>query len=63
MTTHENQTDTVYIVGYWLDFFMKKIDPMLATKINHALIMRYLKRHIGKYPSFLKVQCSGSKCN
>ncbi|XP_034256826.1 platelet-activating factor acetylhydrolase-like [Thrips palmi] len=47
MTTHENQTDTVFIVGYWLDFFMKKIDPVLGSKINHGLIMRYLKRHIG----------------
>ncbi|XP_026274506.1 platelet-activating factor acetylhydrolase [Frankliniella occidentalis] len=47
MTTHENQTDTVHIVGYWLDWFMKKIDPVLASRLNHALILRFLNQHIG----------------
>lgn len=46
MTTHENQTDTVHVVGYWLDWFMKKIDPMIASRINHALILRFLERHV-----------------
>lgn len=49
MTTHENQTDTVHIAGYWLDWFMKKLDPVIASKINHALILRFLEHHIGKY--------------
>ena len=47
MTTHENQTDTVHIIGYWLDWFMKKINPVIASQINHALILRFLQHHIG----------------
>lgn len=44
-TTHENQTDTVLVFGYWLNWFMRKLDPHLALKLNNALILRFLKQH------------------
>nr|XP_023023112.1 platelet-activating factor acetylhydrolase-like [Leptinotarsa decemlineata] len=43
-TTHENQTDSVLVVGYWLNWMMRKIDPHLALKINNALILTFLHR-------------------
>lgn len=46
-TTHENQSDTVHVIGYWLNIFMRKIDPKVATEINHHLILRYLNKHVG----------------
>ncbi|KAL1494972.1 hypothetical protein ABEB36_010471 [Hypothenemus hampei] len=48
-TTHENQTDTVLLVGYWLNWFMKKINPLKALKINNSLILKFFKDHL-KYP-------------
>lgn len=48
-TTHETQTDSVLLIGYWLNWFMKKLDPLLALKINNSLILRFTKRHIN-YP-------------
>lgn len=42
-STHESQTDSVFLVGYWLNWFMKKIDPQVATNINNYLILRFLK--------------------
>ncbi|XP_066993943.2 platelet-activating factor acetylhydrolase isoform X2 [Anabrus simplex] len=47
LTTHENQTDTPYLIGYWLNFFMKKLDPVIGTRINHHLIIRFLDKHVG----------------
>ncbi|KAJ8986162.1 hypothetical protein NQ317_005636 [Molorchus minor] len=49
-TTHENQTDSVLLIGYWLNWFMRKIDPQVALKINNALILEFLSAHIS-YPS------------
>lgn len=46
-TTHENQSDTVHVIGYWLNIFMRKIDKTLGTRINNALIMRFLEKHVG----------------
>lgn len=48
-TTHENQTDSPLILGYWLNWFMKKLDPNVAIIINNALILRYLHNLI-KFP-------------
>ncbi|KAK6630418.1 hypothetical protein RUM43_014763 [Polyplax serrata] len=46
-TTHENQSDTVHVIGYWLNIFMRKINKELATRINNNLIMRFLDKHVG----------------
>ncbi|XP_065155391.1 platelet-activating factor acetylhydrolase-like isoform X2 [Atheta coriaria] len=46
-STHENQTDSVLIAGYWLNWFMKKIDPKLALKINNALMLKHLNLYTG----------------
>jgi len=45
-TTHESQTDSVLLVGYWLNWFMKKLDPLLALRINNALILKFLNEQI-----------------
>ncbi|CAG9865266.1 unnamed protein product [Phyllotreta striolata] len=44
-TTHENQTDSVFVSRYWLDLFVKKADPHLAMEINNALILKFLHRY------------------
>jgi len=46
-TTHESQTDTVVVLGYWLNWFMKKINPCVALRINNALMLQFLKKHTG----------------
>jgi len=46
-TTHENQTDTPHVMGYWLNWFMHKLDPVVATNINNHLILRFLNRVTG----------------
>ncbi|KAL3272682.1 hypothetical protein HHI36_014146 [Cryptolaemus montrouzieri] len=48
-TTHENQTDSVILAGSWLNWFMKKLDPQMALRINNSLIMKFTSTHIG-YP-------------
>ncbi|XP_066250052.1 platelet-activating factor acetylhydrolase-like [Euwallacea similis] len=45
-TTHENQTDSVLLVGYWLNWFMRKLNPLLALKINNSLILRFLSQNV-----------------
>lgn len=49
-TTHENQTDSPLIIGNWLNWFMKKLDPDNAVAINNYLILTFLHEYI-KYPS------------
>ncbi|XP_045476465.1 platelet-activating factor acetylhydrolase-like [Harmonia axyridis] len=49
-TTHENQSDSVLLIGYWLNWFMKKLDPFMALRINNSLILKFLNVHVG-YPS------------
>lgn len=46
-TTHESQTDSVFVVGYWMNWFMKKLKPETGMRINNALILRYLNRYTG----------------
>ncbi|XP_026471874.1 platelet-activating factor acetylhydrolase-like [Ctenocephalides felis] len=46
-TTHENQIDTPFIVGYWLKWFMTKLKPIEALRINNCLILRFLDKHVG----------------
>lgn len=46
-TTHESQTDSVFVVGHWLNWFMGKLDAELAMRINNALVLRYLSQHTG----------------
>lgn len=46
-TTHENQSDSVHLIGYWLNFFMTKIDPVIATHINNGLIIKFLREFAG----------------
>ncbi|XP_044252623.1 platelet-activating factor acetylhydrolase-like [Tribolium madens] len=43
-TTHENQTDSALVVGYWLNWFMKKLEPVVALKINNSLILVFLDK-------------------
>ncbi|KAL0275689.1 UNVERIFIED_CONTAM: hypothetical protein PYX00_003477 [Menopon gallinae] len=45
-TTHENQSDTVHVIGYWLNIFMKKINKELGSRINNSLILRFLEKHV-----------------
>lgn len=56
-TTHENQSDSVHIVGYWLNFLMKKIDPVIATHINNGLIIKFLREHAGLEGTTLAEAC------
>lgn len=44
-STHETQTDSVFIVGYWLNWLMKKIDPHKGILINNYLILDFLAKH------------------
>uniref|UniRef100_A0A1B6M453 1-alkyl-2-acetylglycerophosphocholine esterase n=1 Tax=Graphocephala atropunctata TaxID=36148 RepID=A0A1B6M453_9HEMI len=44
-STHETQTDTPFVLGYWLDLFKPKIDPQLGSSINNSLIIKFLKSH------------------
>ncbi|VEN59171.1 unnamed protein product [Callosobruchus maculatus] len=44
-STHETQTDTVFILGYWLNWFMRKIDPTIGLRINNYIILEFLNRH------------------
>lgn len=46
-TTHESQTDSVFVVGRWLNWFMKKLDAELALRINSALVLRFLQERTG----------------
>ncbi|RZC27663.1 platelet-activating factor acetylhydrolase, partial [Asbolus verrucosus] len=46
-TTHENQTDSVLLIGYWLNWFIKKLDPLVALKINSSIILEFLNRYVG----------------
>uniref|UniRef100_A0A1B6EWU8 1-alkyl-2-acetylglycerophosphocholine esterase n=1 Tax=Cuerna arida TaxID=1464854 RepID=A0A1B6EWU8_9HEMI len=46
-STHETQTDTPFVVGYWLDLFKPKIDPILGSSINNSLIITFLKSYTG----------------
>lgn len=45
-TTHENQSDTVHVIGYWLNIFMRKINKKLGSRINNSLILRFLEKHV-----------------
>lgn len=46
-STHEQQSDTPFLVGSWQNLLMKKIDSATAMKINNHLILRFLQKHIG----------------
>lgn len=46
-TTHESQTDTPHILGYWLNWFMPKLDPVVGTNINNHMTLRFLHKHLG----------------
>ncbi|PSN34783.1 hypothetical protein C0J52_06205 [Blattella germanica] len=46
-TTHESQSDTPHLVGYWLNWKMKKLPPVVASKINNLLILDFYQKHIG----------------
>lgn len=45
-TTHENQTDSVIVSGYWMNWFMKKLDPVVALRINSSLILCFLNKYL-----------------
>lgn len=49
-TTHENQSDSVLLIGYWLNWFMRKLNPYMALRINNSLILKFLNVHVG-YPT------------
>lgn len=46
-TTHESQTDTPHVLGYWLNWFMPKLDPVVGTNINNHMTLRFLHKHFG----------------
>ncbi|GLV34981.1 hypothetical protein CBL_09461 [Carabus blaptoides fortunei] len=50
-TTHENQADTVFVVGYWMNWFMKKLSAETAIQINNALILSFLNKQINYPPN------------
>lgn len=45
-TTHENQTDTPFVFGYWLDLFMEKLSPLVAARISNNLMLKFINSHI-----------------
>lgn len=53
-TTHENQTDSPLIIGCWLNWFMKKLDPEIAININNTLILTFIYNFL-KYPTDINV--------
>ncbi|KAL1123550.1 hypothetical protein AAG570_002627, partial [Ranatra chinensis] len=46
-TSHDLQTDIPYIMGSWLNWFMRKLDSVIGTNINNHLILRFYNQHIG----------------
>jgi len=46
-TTHESQADSPHIVSYWLNWRMRKLPPVVASRINNHLILDFLQKHIG----------------
>jgi hypothetical protein len=48
-TTHESQVDSPHLVGYWLNWKMKKLSPVIACRINNHLILDFLQKNIGTY--------------
>lgn len=46
-TTHESQTDSAFVVGFWLNWFMRKLSPELAVQINCSLLLRFLNERLG----------------
>lgn len=36
----------VYVMGHWLNLFMKKLQPVTALTINNALMLKFLKKHM-----------------
>jgi len=48
-TTHESQADTPHLIGYWLNWKLKKLPPVVASRINNHLILDFLQKHIGIY--------------
>lgn len=44
-STHENQTDSIFLVGSWLNWLMKKIDPNVGVKINNCLLLEFLHKY------------------
>lgn len=55
-TTHESQTDSPLIVGYWLNWFMKKLDPEIAININNSLICTFLYEFVNYPPQIKEAQ-------
>jgi len=51
-TTHECHADTPHIVGCWLNWRMRKLPPVVASRINNHLILDFLQKHIGIYRLF-----------
>jgi hypothetical protein len=39
-------------VGYWLNWRMKKLPAVVASRINNHLILDFLQKHIGTYRPF-----------
>ncbi|KAJ3646815.1 hypothetical protein Zmor_024385 [Zophobas morio] len=46
-TTHEHQGDTAMLFGSWMNWFMKKLDPLVALKINNCLVLEFLDKYVG----------------
>lgn len=46
-TTHENQSDTVFLVGSWLNWFMRKIDPKIGIRLNNSFMLQFLRDKTG----------------
>lgn len=44
-TTHESQTDSTFVIGHWLNWFMKKLEPTYAVRITCSLMFKYLKEY------------------
>lgn len=46
-STHETQTDSPFVFGYWFDWFKPKIEPTLGNLINNYLILKFLQNYTG----------------
>lgn len=46
-TTHETHTDSPHVMGYWMDWFKKKLNPVVGTNISNFLTLRFYNQVLG----------------
>ncbi|KAI5713084.1 hypothetical protein M8J75_013644 [Diaphorina citri] len=46
-TNHESQTDSPTALGFWMDWFLKKLDHEKALRLQNHMAIRFLNQTIG----------------